>query len=95
MLFRSYMKDWPSEYHLSRKRHLIVRPLDIKPGDKVLELGCGCGAVTRYLLEIGANVTAVEGEISRATVAAKRCEGFSNVRFFVDDFLDIFFLLLE
>src|SRR5262245_6257336 len=34
--------DWPSEYHLSRERHCILRPLGIRAGDKVLELGCGC-----------------------------------------------------
>src|ERR1022692_33542 len=43
------ISDWPSEYHLSRARHCLVRPLGIRAGDKVLELGCGCGAVTRYL----------------------------------------------
>src|SRR5580658_7624147 len=52
--------DWPSEYHLSRARHCLLRPLNIQPGSKVLELGCGCGAITRYLGEIGAEVVAVE-----------------------------------
>jgi SAM-dependent methyltransferase len=84
-----YMKDWPSEYHLSRKRHLILKPFNIKKNDSVLELGCGCGAVTRYLAEIGADVTAVEGEVARATVAAKRCKGFENVKVAADDLLDI------
>ena len=37
--------DWPSEYHLSRQRHCIIRPLGIRAGDRVLELGCGCGAI--------------------------------------------------
>jgi hypothetical protein len=31
--------DWPSEYRFSRERHCIVRPLGIKAGDAVLELG--------------------------------------------------------
>jgi hypothetical protein len=52
--------DWPSEYHLSWGRHCLVRPLDIRPGDRVLELGCSCGAIARYLSEIGAEVVAVE-----------------------------------
>lgn len=84
-----HMSDWPTEYHLSRKRHLILRSLKIKPGDRVLELGCGCGAITRYLLEAGAQVTAVEGELARAAVAAKRCEGFDTVQFIADDFLNL------
>ncbi len=82
-----HMNDWPSEYHFSRKRHLVLRPFEIKRGDRVLELGSGCGSITRYLAEIGAEVTAVEGELSRASVAAKRCEGFQNVRFIADNFL--------
>lgn len=87
--FVQHMTDWPSEYHFSRKRHLILRPFEIKRGDRVLELGAGCGAITRYLAEIGAHVTTVEGEKSRARVAAKRCEGFSNVRFIVDNFISL------
>lgn len=79
--------DWPSEYHLSRSRHCLVRPLGIHAGTSVLELGCGCGAVTRYLGEVGANVVAVEGSLPRARVAAERCRGMDNVRVVVDDFL--------
>src|ERR1039457_7395583 len=77
--------DWPSEYHLSRGRHCLVRPLGIRPGDRVLELGCGCGAITRYLGEMGANVVAVEGSLSRARVAADRCRDLANVSVFVDE----------
>ena len=83
----AHMDDWPTEYHFSRKRHLVLRPFEIKPGDRVLELGSGCGSITRYLAEIGADVTAVEGELPRAAVAARRCEGFDNVRFIADNFL--------
>lgn len=79
--------DWPSEYHLSRERHCIVRPLGIKPGDRVLELGCGCGAITRYLGEIGAAVTAIEGAPLRARTAAERCRDLPNVTVVADDFL--------
>ncbi|MBM4230171.1 MAG: class I SAM-dependent methyltransferase [Gammaproteobacteria bacterium] len=87
--FIGHMTDWPSEYHFSRKRHLVLRPFDIKKGDRVLELGSGCGSITRYLAEIGAEVTAVEGEKARASVAAKRCRGFPNVRFIADNFLSL------
>jgi SAM-dependent methyltransferase len=77
--------DWPSEYHLSRERHCIVRPLGIEAGDKVLELGCGCGAITRFLGEVGAKVSAVEGAPQRARIAAERCHDLGNVAVFVDD----------
>ena len=31
------------------------------PGDKILDLGCGSGRDTKYFLEIGLKVTAVDG----------------------------------
>ena len=79
--------DWPSEYHLGRLRHCLVRPLNLHPGDRVLELGCGCGAITRFLGEIGANVVAVEGSFARARVAAERCRELTNIRVVVEDLL--------
>jgi SAM-dependent methyltransferase len=79
--------DWPSEYHLSRQRHCIVRPLRIAPGERVLEVGCGCGAITRYLGEIGADVTALEGSRLRGCTAAERCRDLSNVTVVIDDLL--------
>lgn len=40
--------------------HKIVQLANIKPGDRVLEIGPGPGALTAALLETGAYVTAVE-----------------------------------
>jgi len=77
--------DWPSEYHLSRSRHCILRPLGIRPEQRVLELGCGCGAITRYLGEIGAQVVSVEGSIHRAKIAAERCKDLKNVSIYAAD----------
>ena len=77
--------DWPSEYHLSRQRHCLVRPLGIRAGDRVLELGGGCGAITRFLGEIGAEVTTVEGSVQRARIAAERCRDLPNVKVVADD----------
>lgn len=84
---REAIVDWPSEYHLSRERHCLIRPLGIAAGDRVLELGCGCGAITRYLGETGAVVSAVEGAPARARIAAERCSDLPNVSVFVDDLL--------
>lgn len=77
--------DWSTRYHFSRARHCLVRPLGIKPGERVLELGCGAGAITRYLGETGAEVTAVEGSLARAKVAAARCLDLPNVTVIADD----------
>lgn len=77
--------DWSTRYHFSRARHCLLRPLDIGPGERVLELGCGTGAITRYLGETGAQVTAVEGSLARARVAAARCHDLPNVTVIADD----------
>ncbi|ANR80892.1 hypothetical protein BBB57_23165 [Kosakonia sacchari] len=80
--------DWPTEYHFSRQRHCLLRPLNIKRGDSVLELGAGCGAITRYLGELGAIVDSVEGTASRARIAGERCSNLENVKVHVDNFLE-------
>ena len=77
--------DWSTRYHFSRARHCLLRPLGIQAGDRVLELGCGAGAITRYLGEVGADVTAVEGSLARARVAAARCHDLPNVTVIADD----------
>lgn len=84
---RQAIADWPSEYHLSRARHCLLRPLDISAGDRILEIGCGCGALTRYLGETGAHVTAVEGSLARARIAAERCRDLANVRVYCENLL--------
>lgn len=84
---RSSITDWASEYHFNRARHCLLRPLGIKPGDRVLELGCGCGGITRYLGELGAKVISIEGSTARAKVAAERCRDLPNVQVVVDDLL--------
>ncbi len=73
------IKDWPSEYHFTTYRPNIVRPFSIKKGQKVLEIGAGTGAITRYLGETGAEVIAVEGGLPRAKCIAERCRDLSNV----------------
>ena len=74
-----HITDWPTEYHFSPARHNLLRPFSIGSGDSVLELGCGCGAISRYLGETGARVVAVEGSRQRARISAERCRDLSNV----------------
>lgn len=84
---RSGISDWPSRYHLSARRANLLRPLEhLFRGRKVLEVGAGCGAISRFLGESGAAVVAVEGSIARARVAAARCQDLAAVRVVVDAF---------
>jgi SAM-dependent methyltransferase len=77
---RKHISDWPSEYHFSAVRHNLLRPFSFRPGMRILELGCGCGAITRYLGETGATVIAVEGSARRAEIARERCRDLPNVQ---------------
>ena len=74
------ISDWPSEYHLSPTRANLLRPLDLSSVERVLELGCGCGSITRYLGEATeAQIDAVEGSPIRADLAALRCRDQQNI----------------
>lgn len=49
--------DWPSLYHFSSLRANLLRPFFSRiQKSKILELGCGLGALTRYLGEAGAKL---------------------------------------
>lgn len=76
----AHISDWPTRYHLSGQRANLLRPFTIGPGVRVLDVGAGTGALTRYLGETGAEVTAVEPSLARATAAAMRCADLGNVR---------------
>ncbi|HJP07642.1 MAG TPA: hypothetical protein QF882_09345, partial [Arenicellales bacterium] len=65
--------DWALEYHLSPLRANILRGLDLTGRSTALEIGAGCGAITRYLGDTGFEVDAVEGSASRARLARLRC----------------------
>lgn len=84
---KSRLADWPTVYYFSPSRSSLLRPLAEKllKGARVLELGAGMGAVTRYLGETAAEVVAVEGSPRRGSVAASRCEGLKNVSVLIDE----------
>ena len=66
---QGYIRDWPSEYHLSIKRAQLLSGFSFDRSMKVLEVGCGCGAITRYLGETFDNVVSIEGSPARARLA--------------------------
>jgi glycosyltransferase involved in cell wall biosynthesis/2-polyprenyl-3-methyl-5-hydroxy-6-metoxy-1,4-benzoquinol methylase len=76
---KPHCTDWPSLYHLSSSRANILRPFEEDMSGDILEIGAGCGAITRYLGECGANVLALEGTPRRAMIARSRTRDLKNV----------------
>lgn len=76
---RRHCTDWPSSYHLSGTRANILRPFAKALEGDVLEIGAGCGTITRYLGESGANVLALEGSPRRAAIARSRTRDLENI----------------
>jgi putative transferase (TIGR04331 family) len=85
----SSIHDWVTEYHFSRERHNLLRHIEFDPGWTILELGCGCGSMSRYFGESGATVTAIEGSYGRACSASERCRDLENVKIFCSNFQDV------
>ena len=82
-----FIRDWPTRYHLSPRRADLLRPFqDDLSNKQVLEIGSGCGAITRFLGEAGAQVTALEGSYRRACISAARCHDLDNVLVICDNF---------
>jgi len=73
--------NWPSRCHLSPARANILRPIEPKLSNRtILELGAGCGAITRYLGEVGAHVLALEASSVRARISRQRTIDQPNVK---------------
>ncbi len=77
--------DWPTRYYFSPRRSNLLRPFASLLGGRVLEIGAGCGAVSRFIGGVAAELVALEPSLARARVAAARCEGQKNVKVVVDD----------
>ena len=84
-----WIRDWTSEYHLSRKRSQLLRGFHFDRTKKVLEVGCGCGAITRFLGETFDDVVSIEGSLARARLARLRTKGMENVSILCAPFQEI------
>lgn len=87
----SHIKDWTSEYHLTRKRAQLLSGLNFPRASRVLEVGCGCGAITRYLAETFDDVMSIDGSMERAKIARLRTRDLDTVSIVCAPFHDIRF----
>jgi len=83
--------DSVSEYHLSSQRANLLRGFNLDSIKNVLELDSGCGAITRYLGELGMNVDAIEGSSQRAEITRLRCRDLEDVHVINANFNDLVF----
>lgn len=72
-----YPAEWPFEYHLSPERANLVRPFDFG-GLKVLEIGAGMGAISRFVAESCKSLQVVEGTRRRLDVLEQRLRDLRN-----------------
>ena len=87
----SHIFDWTSEYHLSSDRANVYRFLNLDSIESGLELGAGCGAISRYLGEQGMELDSVEGNLERAEITRLRCADLENVHVLHSNFNDLQF----
>jgi SAM-dependent methyltransferase len=80
---------WAEQYHLDRRRANVLRAFDVGGAGRVLEIGAGCGAVSRYLAEACPVVDALEPVPARAAVAAERMRDLPGAQVFVGELADL------
>lgn len=80
--------DWASIYHLDSARGNILRPFQQYLSGRILEIGSGCGAISRYLGECGGTVLSLEGSVRRARITASRTRDLDNVAVLAERFDD-------
>jgi len=89
--FQQRITDRPSEYHLNTRRIQLLKGFQYNRNGNILEIGCGCGAITRFLGERFDSVISIEGSMNRAQLARKRTKDMDNVSILCAPFQDISF----
>lgn len=82
------MVDWPSEYHFTPLRANLLSPFSLNKFNNILEIGSGCGAITRLLGEQcpHSDIIALEGSPRRAEITKTRCRDLNNITVCQDSF---------
>lgn len=82
-------RSWSVMYHLSHIRENVLSWIPVNSGDKVLEIGSGCGAVTGALAERASRVTCIDLSKKRSLINAYRHKEHENIEIIVGNFKDI------
>jgi ubiquinone/menaquinone biosynthesis C-methylase UbiE len=69
-----YDQSWTNSLVGRIQRNAVWREIDrlIKPGDRILDLGCGTGEDALHLLEAGATVDAIDGSAGMVEASQRR-----------------------
>jgi 16S rRNA (adenine1518-N6/adenine1519-N6)-dimethyltransferase len=67
----------------------IARAAELDPGDRVLEIGPGLGALTDWLLEAANRVVAVEYDRGLHSILEERLAGNEKLRLLREDFMEV------
>jgi ubiquinone/menaquinone biosynthesis C-methylase UbiE len=79
-----------SEYHREVVLPGVLRLLEVKPAEKVIDLACGQGVLCRILKERGAEVTGIDA--AESLIRAARQRGPAEIRYEVADARELKFL---
>jgi len=86
VLFDAYAESYDAWFTTPKGRvvweieeRLLLEFLGPRPGEEILDAGCGTGLFTAALAMRGVRVTGVDVSLAMLTIARKRCRGFSSV----------------
>lgn len=87
--FNSIAPRWDAaETHTEHDLRPFVDLCDIRPTDKVLDLGCGTGIISRLLAEKGQTVTGLDVSDEMIALAKIKYADRADIRFICADFYD-------
>jgi len=91
--FKTFAKKSFGQNFLVDRNYIskIIRALNPQPGEIIIEIGAGRGALTENLIESGANVIAVELELNMIAVLRERFAGRENFNLVESDALKVSF----